>query len=104
MERPQNTAYKGHIIIAIFRFGVFVTHVWALPGGDDAALVEPAGQVDHNLARTVVIHHLKLPDVAMLHHHSQEPHHNLGAGAEEDLQQKGENEDTNQRDTKFTIL
>ena len=29
------------------------------PGRDDAALVQPAGEVDHNLASTVVINHLR---------------------------------------------
>ena len=43
------------------------------PGGDDAALVEPPGQVDDDLAAAVVVHHLELADVAVLHHHGQEP-------------------------------
>lgn len=37
-------------------------------GTDDAALVQPAVEEDHNLARTVVVHNLELPDVTVLHH------------------------------------
>ena len=29
-----------------------------VPGGDDATLVKPAGEVDHNLAGAMVINHL----------------------------------------------
>ena len=59
-----------------------------IPWGDDAALVEPAREVDHNLAGTVVVHHLELADVSVLHHHSQKPHHNLGAGTQQNLPEK----------------
>lgn len=39
--------------------------------GDDAGLVEPTGQVDRELAGSVVVHDLENVDVAMLHHRQQ---------------------------------
>ena len=45
-----------------------------VPGRDDATLVKPAGEVDHNLA-----------DVGVLHHHSEETDDHLGARPAEKL-------------------
>jgi len=39
---------------------------------DDADLVDASGQVDDDLATTVVVDNLELADVAVLHHHGQE--------------------------------
>ena len=47
------------------------------PGRDDPALVESSGQIDHDLASSVIIHHLELPDVSVFHHDGEEPHDNL---------------------------
>ena len=47
------------------------------PGGDDTAFVEPAGEVDHDLAGAMVVHHLELPDVSVLHHDGEEPDDDL---------------------------
>merc|ERR1719470_417508 len=55
------------------------------PWGDDSALVESSSQVDNDFARSVIIHNLELPDVAVLHHDGEEPDDDLGAGPEEDL-------------------
>ena len=76
------------------------------PGRDDTTLVKPASEIDHNLASTMVINHLKnlfiiyrggcswysvaylkLADVAVLHHHSEETDDHLGAGPAEKLSQ-----------------
>lgn len=54
-------------------------------GGDDAALVQPAGQVDDDLATPVVVDHFKLANVAVPHHDGEEPDDHLGAGSEQDL-------------------
>ena len=42
------------------------------PGRDDAALVETSGQVDDDLAASVVVDNLELADVAVLHHDCEE--------------------------------
>merc|ERR1719222_1697976 len=55
------------------------------PGRDDATLVKPAGEVNHNLASAMVINPLKLSNVAVLHHHSEETDDRLGAGPEHTL-------------------
>lgn len=55
------------------------------PGGDDAALVQTAGQVDHDLAGPVIVDNLELSNVAVLHHHGQELDDHLGARAQQDL-------------------
>ena len=47
------------------------------PGRDDPALVESSRQIDHNLASSVVVHHLELPDVSVFHHDGEEPHDDL---------------------------
>lgn len=54
-------------------------------GRDDAALVQATGEVDNNLAGTVIIDNFEFTNVAMFHHNSQELDDDLGAGAEEDL-------------------
>ena len=80
-----------------------------IPGRDDATLVKPASEVDHNLAGAMVVNHLnifymgaivghqtseifsafylKLADVAVLHHHSEETDDHLGARPAEKLNQ-----------------
>ena len=55
------------------------------PGGDDTAFVEPAGEVDHDLAGAMVVHHLELPDVSVLHHDGEEPDDDLAAGPQQHL-------------------
>ncbi len=52
---------------------------------DDADLVEATGEVDDDLAATMVVDDFKLADVAVLHHDLQEANDDLGAGSEEDL-------------------
>ena len=47
------------------------------PGRDDSALIESSRQIDHNLAGSVIIHHLELPDVSVLHHDGEEPDDDL---------------------------
>ena len=48
------------------------------PRRDDAAFVEPAGEVDDDLAAPVVVHDLELADVAVLHHDREEADDHLG--------------------------
>ena len=55
------------------------------PGRDNSALVESSSEIDDDLAGSVVIDNLKLPDVSVLHHDGQEPDDDLGAGSDEDL-------------------
>ena len=55
------------------------------PGGDDTALVQSSSQVDDDLAGSVIVDDLKLPDVSVLHHDGEEPDDDLGAGSDEDL-------------------
>ena len=52
-------------------------------GGDHTTLVESACQVDNNLASTMIIDDLKLANVTMLHHYSEEADDNFGAGPED---------------------
>ena len=47
------------------------------PRRDDPTLVESSRQIDHNLAGSVVINHLELPDVSVLHHNGEEPDDHL---------------------------
>ena len=80
-----------------------------VPGRDDATLVKPAGEVDHNLASAMVVNHLnifymgaivghqtseifsafylKLADVAVLHNHNEETDDHLGGRPAEKLNQ-----------------
>lgn len=57
--------------------------------GDDSALVESAVELDHNLAGSVVVHVLKLANVAVLLHHGQELDDDLGRGSDQDLSLAG---------------
>ena len=52
---------------------------------NDAALVQPAVELDDDLPGAVVVDKLKLADVALLEHHREELDDDLGRGAEEDL-------------------
>ena len=52
---------------------------------DHPALVQPAVELDDDLAGAVVVDELELADVALLQHHRQELDDDLGRGAEEDL-------------------
>jgi len=45
---------------------------------DDSALVDAADELDHDLARAVVVDHLKLPNVSILLHHLQKLDDHLG--------------------------
>lgn len=54
-------------------------------GRDDTALVQATGEVDNNLAGTVVIDDFEFANVTMFHHDSQELDDDFGARAEEDL-------------------
>jgi hypothetical protein len=85
--RIRNTATTFPVSVSFFNMQRKVLHCWTtgVPWGDDAALVEPAGEIDDNLASPVVVHHLELPDITVLHHHSQESHHDLGAGPQQHL-------------------
>jgi hypothetical protein len=85
--RIRNTATTFPVSVSFFNMQRKVLHCWTtgVPWGDDAALVEPAGEIDDNLASPVVVHHLELPDVSVLHHHGQESHHNLRAGPQQHL-------------------
>ena len=69
-----------------------------VPGRDDAALVQPSGQVDHDLARAMIVDdlvdrrvainyqlfetHLKLANVAVLHHDSEKTDDHFGTWPE----------------------
>lgn len=53
--------------------------------GDDARLVETAQKVDDNLRRAVVIDNLKLTNVTILLHQTQEGNNNLRRRAEQHL-------------------
>ena len=55
------------------------------PGRDNSALVESSSEIDDDLASSVIIDHLKLSDVAVLHHDSEEPNDDFGAGPQQDL-------------------
>ena len=55
------------------------------PGRDDPALIESSRKIDHNLAGSVIINHLELPDVSVFHHDGEKPDDDLGAGSEQDL-------------------
>merc|ERR1719270_827439 len=55
------------------------------PGGDDTALVQSSSQIDDDLAGSVIVYDLKLPDVSVLHHDGEKPDDDLGAGSDEDL-------------------
>ena len=52
---------------------------------DDSALDQTTGQVDDDLAGTMVVDDLKLANVAMFHHHSQELDDDLGRRTNQDL-------------------
>jgi hypothetical protein len=52
---------------------------------DDAALVEAAVELHHNLACPVVIHKLKLANVAVLLHQLQELDNHLAGRADQHL-------------------
>lgn len=52
---------------------------------DAAALVEAPVEVDDNLARAVVVHELKLADVAVLHHELQKLDDHLAGWPDEHL-------------------
>ena len=54
-------------------------------GGDDTSLVEAAVELNDDLAGTVVVDLLKLADVTMALHDTQELHNDLGARANEHL-------------------
>lgn len=54
-------------------------------GRDDAAFVETAGQIDHDLSGTMVVDDLELADVAMFHHHGQKLDDDFGAWAQQNL-------------------
>ncbi len=47
------------------------------PGGDDSNLVQATGQVDDNLATTVIINNLEFTNVTVLHHDFEEADDNL---------------------------
>jgi hypothetical protein len=79
--RIRNTTTTFPVSVSFFN----MQRTTGVPWGDDAALVEPAGEIDDNLASPVVVHHLELPDITVLHHHSQESHHDLGAGPQQHL-------------------
>ena len=52
---------------------------------DHAALVQPAVELDDDLAGTVVVDKLELADVALLEHDREELDDDLGRGAQEYL-------------------
>ncbi len=54
-------------------------------GRDDAALVEPASQVDDNFAASVVVDDLELADVAVLHHDGEKSYNHLRRRPQENL-------------------
>lgn len=54
-------------------------------GGDDTALVQATGEIDNNLAGTMVINDFEFTNVTMFHHYSQELDDDFGARTEEDL-------------------
>lgn len=56
-------------------------------GGDDAALVQSAVEVDNDLARALVVDDFELVDVAVLLHDAEELNDDLGDGAEEHLRE-----------------
>lgn len=56
---------------------------------NDSALVEPAVELDHNLAGSVVVHVLKLANVAVLLHHGEKLDDHLGRGSDQDLSLAG---------------
>ena len=56
-----------------------------VPGGDDAALVDAAVEVDDDLAGPVVIDLLELADVAVLLHALEEADDDFGGGPDQDL-------------------
>ena len=55
------------------------------PGADAATLVDTADELDNDLAGTVVVNDLELPDVALLHHDGQELDNDLGVRPDQDL-------------------
>ena len=55
------------------------------PRADDTTLVETTIKLDDNLSGAVIIHNLKLVNVAMLLHHLEEFDGDLGGGTDEDL-------------------
>ena len=62
-----------------------VGHGHVEAGGDDAALVDPANELDDNLAGAVVVNDLKLANVAALLHHLQKLDHHLGRRPDNNL-------------------
>ena len=71
-------------VVEILTMNVMYT-LTTLPGRNDTAFVESSSKVDNDLASPVIVNNFELSDVAVLHHHSQEPDHNLGARAQEYL-------------------
>ena len=57
-----------------------VAHGQVKARGHDAALVDAALELHHNLARPVVVHNLKLPNVVVSLHDLEEADDDLGAG------------------------
>lgn len=56
---------------------------------DDSTLVESAVELDHNLSGSVVVHVLKLANVAVLLHHGEKLDDHLGRGSDQDLSLAG---------------
>eukprot|EP00657_Telonema_sp_P-1_P003994 TRINITY_DN1924_c0_g1_i6.p1 TRINITY_DN1924_c0_g1~~TRINITY_DN1924_c0_g1_i6.p1 ORF type:complete len:170 (-),score=43.73 TRINITY_DN1924_c0_g1_i6:130-639(-) len=54
-------------------------------GGDNTTLVDTPGEVDYNLAGTVVVDNLELTNVTVLHHHLKELDDHLAAWPDENL-------------------
>merc|ERR1719265_1268306 len=55
------------------------------PWRNHTALVDPANQVNHNLASTVIIHNFQISNVSILLHALQEFDDHFGVGPEHDL-------------------
>ena len=80
MNSPELT--RGQKVIGpLFNFGN--TNVES--GGDDSDFVQSPGQIDNNLAATVIVNDLKFADVSVLHHDLEEANDNLGGGSEKNL-------------------
>ena len=52
---------------------------------DNSAFVEPASEVDDNLAAPMIVNDLELSNVTVLHHNCEEADNHLGRRPDEDL-------------------